>query len=108
MKGLLIFAVIVGLAAVLALGGGFVSARETGKDTITCNDQFKELDVGGKGYLNYGDFQAGFFGVGDPVRNSRAIGVVNSGSAYSNFTSANTSRDGELTMGQYCAWKNRY
>lgn len=107
MKGLLILSVIMGLLTVLVFGGGVASAKEAGIATITCDDQFKELDVGGKGYLNFGDFQTGFYGVDDPLGSSRHIGVVNSGNAYSAFTSANTSRDGELTLQQFCAWKNR-
>ena len=108
MKGLLILLAMVGVFAVLAFGSHVAMAKGMGHDTITCRDQFKELDIGGKGYLSYEDFRTGYDGVGDPLRSSRAIGVVNSGAAYSNFTSANTSRDGELTEAQFCAWKNRY
>ncbi len=108
MKGLLVTLGLIAVVAILAFGSKVALATDTHDAMMAqCQDQFKSLDIGGKGYLTYEDFKWGFQGAGDPVRSGRHIGVLNSDRSYGAFTEANTSRDGELTLPQFCAYKTR-
>jgi hypothetical protein len=107
MKDFVTFLAIAGIVAALTLGGGFVFAKGTSGEMTTCDVKFMEMDSGNKGYITYDEFRAEYDGVG--IRNSRPAGLSPAGNYYSVFTSLNSSKDGMLTMEQFCGVeKGRY
>lgn len=108
MKTMTTVLVLVAVAMFLALGSGYMAvAKSTAKamasgQTISwCENEFRSMDIGNKGYVTEQEFDAAWDGLGA----HKGLGPVGSGSTV--FYSANTSGDGRLTENQYCVWKGR-
>jgi len=106
MRGFVTFLAIVGVVAALTLGSGLAKAMSTSSNTAGCEDRFRDLDSGNKGYINYGEFRAAYDGVG--TRSGRPAGPSDAGKYYSVFTAMNTSGDGMVTEEQFCAYEARH
>ncbi|GKT10743.1 hypothetical protein [Desulforhabdus sp. TSK] len=107
MKMLISVFVVITVAALLALGSGYMAvakstAKAAGDQAISgCEKEFMSMDAGNKGYVTEQEFHAAWDGLGA----HKGLGSVGSGSTV--FYSANTSGDGRLTRDQYCRWKGR-
>lgn len=105
MRKLLILVALFAVVGLVVYTGGRVMAFQSGQalspegNVSKCEQIFKNLDAGNKGYLTYNDYRAGD-GLGK-------TGYTQNGSTYSSFLSADTRGDGRLTMGEFCAWKSR-
>ncbi len=106
MNKFFVFVALFGAIGLVALVGGRAMSFESGHamqpmGAVTgCEQEFKNLDSGDKGYLTYYDF-----------RGDDSIGKIKGnapiGNSYTRFLSADSRGDGRLTMGEFCSWKNR-
>jgi len=106
MRMLLVAVALMAVVGLAVYTGAGVMAFQSGQalspegNVSKCEQVFKNLDSGGKGYLTYNDFRAG-----DGLGKHKGYGQI--GGTHSAFMSADTKGDGHLTMGEFCAWKNR-
>jgi hypothetical protein len=99
MKSIVTVMVVVFVAVLLALGSGSVKAASTGA-MAKCEQQFKSLDVGNRGYLAPEQIHEGMYG-----HAHKGLGPTGKGDSV--FTSMDTNKDNKVTLEEFCAWKTR-
>lgn len=107
MNRLLSFVWVTMLAGVLAAGAGYAATMyqdEFGAysgTSMRCALDFRDIDVGNKGYLTSEDLNDAYYPHG------HLKGPAPVGKAYSLFYTYDTNRDERMSLSEYCAWKER-
>ena len=105
MKSIFTVMVLGFVAVLLTPGSGSILAHAAGKavskEVITkCDQEFKSLDAGNKGYLTSDEIREGMYG-----HSHMGVGPTHKGESV--FTSMDTNKDGKVTENEFCAWKGR-
>ncbi len=105
MNRLLSFVSVMMLAGALAAGAGYAATmyqgelREYSGTSMQCALDFRDVDVGDKGYLTSQDLNDAYY----PPGLLKGPGPL--GKAYSLFHTYDTNRDGQMSLSEFCAWK---
>ena len=89
---------VVAITALAACGGGYAHRQASGQ---SCQQTFKQYDIGNRGYLTQSEFTSWWETLGS---NPTAQGIGPVGDSASAWAEADTNGDNKLTVGEFCAY----